>query len=308
MQNLVSDINTADTWIRYMRHGMFEEAWKFSDQVLKAGINRDYLNLPRHYQCIWDGTPLAGKKVLIRCYHGLGDTIQFIRYAPLVKEISRQVIVWAQPDLIDLLRTVNGIDLLLPLHNASPSVSYDVDVEVMELPHVFRSTISNIPVNIPYFHVKPVELSPGKEKLKVGLVWQAGDWDPSRNVPFSELVSLFERKEIDFYILQPRAAEAGWREGLGYNPGEHNLTDFARILAGMDLLITVDSMAAHLGGALNVPVWLLLKENADWRWMEKRSDSPWYPSMRLFRQEKHGDWLGVSAMIAKELSVLRRMA
>src|SRR5688572_4769011 len=109
-----------DDWTLHMRRGEFEAAWKVSDRVLRARAGVPCEHLPRHFQYFWDGQPLDGKRVLVRCYHGLGDTIQFIRYAPLLRSRAREVIVWAQPKLIPLLRSVPGIDLLLPLHDGAP--------------------------------------------------------------------------------------------------------------------------------------------------------------------------------------------
>jgi hypothetical protein len=291
-----------NAWMQHMRKGEFSEAWKLSDKVLVAGVNRDP-TLPRHYQGVWDGRPLRGKRVLVRCYHGLGDTIQFIRYAPLLKEIASAVIVWAQPPLLELLRTVEGIDELFALHNGTPEVAYDVDCEVMELPFIFRSRVETIPSKIPYLHAEPIHLSNGPE-LAVGLVWQAGNWDQARCIPFSGLQPLADIKGIKLYILQANAKEAGWKEGFGTNPGEFSLTDYAGVIKGLDLLITADSMPAHLAGALNVPVWTMLHEEADWRWMADRRDSPWYPSMRLFQQKTPGDWETVIAHVAEALTKL----
>lgn len=294
-------INNSETWNHFMRKGMFEEAWKFSDKVLKSGINRDYYNTPRHFQCIWDGTPLDGKRVLIRCYHGLGDTIQFIRYAQEIKKIAAKVIVWVQPALMKLIKTADGIDEIIPLHDGAPEVEYDVDVEIMELPHVFRTKLSTIPAQVPYLHVSPLSVSKDKTHLSVGLVWQGGDWDVYRNVPFELLLPLIEIKGAQFFILQSSAAEAGWKEGAGIRTGNYDLYDFARVVRGLDLLITIDSMPAHLAGALNVPVWVMLKADADWRWMEGRTDCPWYPSMTLFRQKSQGDWEAVVGTVKDEM-------
>jgi hypothetical protein len=294
---------SSDIWIENMRSGEFEKAWQFSDKVLASRINRDYQRLPRHFQSIWDGTPLNNKRVLIRCYHGLGDTIQFIRYALLVKQIAREVIVWAQSSLIDLLKTVEGIDRLLPLHDGVPEVEFDVDVEIMELPHIFRTTLATIPAEVPYIHVEPLKFT-ATSLLKVGLVWQAGDWDQSRNVPFSELKPLFQIEGLEIIILQANARAAGWKEGQGINPGAFDLIDYAGMIKGLDLLISVDSMPAHLAGALNVPVLVMLQHHADWRWMKGRRDSLWYPSMRLFRQQKQGEWQSVVREIAGRLKEL----
>lgn len=294
-------LETSDSWIRFMRQCNFEAAWEFSDKVIKSGINRDYINTPRHYQCIWDGTPLNGKRVLVRCYHGLGDTIMFIRYIALLKKIASEVIVWAQPELLELLSTVSGINKLLPLHNGTPDVVYDADIELMELPHAFRTTLSTIPFETPYLHVNPVPLPNENRNLKIGLVWQAGDWDQSRNVPFSLLKQLGCIKDVCFYILQYSPEQAGWDKTFGVYPGKMKLYDYACFIHSLDLLISVDSMPAHLAGAMNTPVWLMLKKDADWRWMEDRSDSPWYPSMQIFRQPTEGDWEAVIGKIQEEL-------
>jgi hypothetical protein len=202
-----------NTWMQYMRQGAFEEAWRFSDEVMKSGINRDYHRLPRHFQSIWDGTPLNGRRVLVRCYHGLGDTIQFIRYVPLIKNVAAQVIVWTQSSLLELLKTVKGIDKLLPLHDGAPDVAYDMDVEIMELPHVFRTTLSTIPLNVPYIHADPLPLSTDKNQLSVGLVWYAGDWNLARCIPFSFLKPLFGIKGIKIYHYRPTKIESS----IGYN-------------------------------------------------------------------------------------------
>jgi hypothetical protein len=291
-----------NAWMQHMRKGEFTEAWKLSDKVLAVGLNRDP-TIPRHYQAVWDGTPLNGKRVLVRCYHGLGDTIQFIRYATLLKEIALDVIVWAQAPLLELLKTVPGIDQVFALHDGTPELPYDVDCDVMELPFIFRTTIDTIPSNVPYLHTKPIHLSEGPE-LAVGLVWQAGNWNQARCIPFSALAPLAKIKGIKLHILQANAEAAGWVEGFGQRPGEFSLVDYAGVVSGLDLLITADSMPAHLAGALNVPVWTLLHAESDWRWMAERADSPWYPSMRLFRQTQAGNWDQVIAQVTEALGKL----
>jgi len=296
--------DSPDLWMQHMRTGAFEEAWKKSDADLKARVGKPCWHLPRHFQYIWNGTTLENKRVLVRCYHGLGDTIQFIRYVPLLKAIAARVIVWAQASLIPLLETMPGIDQLLPLHDGTPEVEYDMDVEIMELPHIFRTTLATIPSVIPYLHVEPLLLSSNKEKLSVGLVWKAGDWDERRSLAFSALAALALVPGIKLYMLQANAKAAGWQEEFGVYPGEFNLFDYARVVRGLDLMISVDSMPAHLAGALGVPVWTLLHTEADWRWLDNRDDSPWYPTMRLFRQEQPGDWSTLIQRIAAELNKL----
>jgi hypothetical protein len=291
-------------WKVFMQRGAFEAAWGISDAVLRARAGVPCGHWPRHLQYIWDGTPLAGKRILVRCYHGLGDTIQFIRYVSLLKEIAREVMVWAQPALLPLLRTMRGIDLLLPLHDGTPDVEYDIDVESMELPHIFRTRLATIPADIPYLHVEPAVL-PRPGRLAVGLVWAAGEWDHARrSIPFSLLAPLARIPQVALYILQRGPALAHYRPSFGTLSSADDVLETARIMRALDLVISVDTMPAHLAGALGVPVWTLLDTAADWRWMEGRAESPWYPTMRLFRQEEHGAWEPVIARVVAALTRL----
>lgn len=275
-------------------------AWKTSDALLPSSLARDHKTLPRNLQSIWDGRSVAGQRVLVRCYHGLGDTIQFIRYAKLLKSVAAEVIVWVQPSLIPLLRTVEGIDELLPLHDGMPDVDYDVDVEVAELPYVFRSTLETIPADVPYLHVEPERIAQSSG-MRVGLIWQSGEWDTRRSVPFPEIRRLAKVPAVEWHILQRNPREAGWDGEFGRIAGGDNPLDDARIMHALDLVISVDTMTAHLAGALGRPTWTLLPFTADWRWMLERTDSPWYPTMLLFRQREEGDWTTVIDEVAGSL-------
>src|SRR3954451_11669707 len=158
-------------WMRQMRRGDFEAAWRVSDQVAEAQAGQSCTHLPLHFRWVWTGQPLAGKNVLIRCYHGLGDTIQFIRYVKLVRPLAHKVVVQAQSQMIPLLRSLPEVDLFLPLEGSEvPKELYDVEAEVMELPYIFRTTLSTIPQQIPYLHVQPRTFS-GPD-LHLGLVWR----------------------------------------------------------------------------------------------------------------------------------------
>src|SRR5215216_2336285 len=180
MSNVGADKNKE--WIEAMRRGDFTAAWNISYAVLLNRRDEDQWKLQRWQQSIWNGNAVEGKRVLVRCYHGLGDTIQFIRYAALLKKIAAEVILWVQPSLIPLLRSVEGIDRMLPLHDGSPEVDYDVDLELAELPYVFRTTIESIPP-APYLFVEPAVLA-RDELRRVGLIWKSGDWDERRSIPF----------------------------------------------------------------------------------------------------------------------------
>jgi len=287
-------------WVKAMRRGDFAAAWNISDAQLRTRGTQDQQKLPRHFQNIWDGSSVLGQRVLVRCYHGLGDTIQFIRYAQLLKEVAAAVIVWVQPSLIPLLRTVKGVDQLLPLHDGVPDVDYDIDVELGELPHVFRTTITSIPAEVPYIFVEPAVLR-GDGRFRVGLIWESGDWNTHRSVPFSEIQRLGQLPGIDWHILQRDPWRAGWDGKLGAISGGDNPLDDARVMRALDLVITVDTMTAHLAGAVGQKVWSLLPFEADWRWMLDRDDSPWYPTMRLFRQKEEGRWDTVIDHVLQDL-------
>jgi len=292
-----------ERWFGAMRGGDFAAAWRASDAILRAHAGVPCWHRPRHEQWVWDGTPLHGKRVLVRCYHGLGDTLQFVRYLPMVKEIAAETTVWAQPALIPLLRTAEGIDRLEPLHDGAYDGEYDVDVEVMELAHVFRSTLETLPNRVPYLHADPAPLA-RDGRLAVGLVWRAGDWDERRSIPFPLLAPLAEVPGVEIHMLQRGEALRECPPELGRDSGSDDVLEAARVMRALDLVITVDSMPAHLAGALGIPVWTLLMEDADWRWMAGRDDSPWYPTKRLFRQSTPGDWGAVIRRVADELRAL----
>lgn len=292
-----------DEWTRHMLAGDFEAAWRVSDAVLRARGGAPTWHLPRHQQSVWDGAPLDGKRVLVRCYHGLGDTLQFIRFAPLLKAVAAEVVVWAQPALLPLLRTARGIDRLLPLHDGVPEVDFDADVEVMELAHVFRVTPATLPAVVPYLRADPAPL-PRDGRLAVGIVWQAGDWDGRRSISTELVAPLARVPGVVLHLLQRGEALRTMPPGLGVVSGSDDVTEAAGVMRALDLVVTVDSMPAHLAGALGVPVWTLLHAEADWRWMHGRADTPWYPAMRLLRQERAGEWEPVIARVAAELEAM----
>jgi hypothetical protein len=286
-------------WDRAMRTGDWATAWTISDSVLQRRAGAPDWHRPRHVQAVWDGTPPDGRRVLVRCYHGLGDTIQFIRFVPRLQAIAAEVTVWAQAALLPLLRTMPGIGRFLPLHDGTPEVEFDVDIEVMELAHLFRPTPATLPAQVPY-------LFPGKAArrrepgLHVGVIWQAGAWDDSRSIPVTLLRPLSEVSGVTLHILQRDAAVPGF----GLASGADTILEVARIMAALDLIVSVDSMPAHLAGALGLPVWTLLAHHADWRWMEGREGNPWYPTMRLLPQPHPGDWSAVVARACQNLCIL----
>ncbi|HEY9154218.1 MAG TPA: hypothetical protein VIM69_03745 [Opitutaceae bacterium] len=292
------------TWESCMRAGDFAAAWKISDDVLKTRREAVCSHWPRHEQFIWRGDTLAGKRVLVRCYHGLGDSVQFIRYLPMLQSDAAEVAVWIQPELISLAEASFPSTRFVPLHDGTPEVSYDVDVEIMELPHIFRTTLDTLPATVPYLHATPQMKVRAKRGLQVGLIWESGNWNPARSVPLNTLQRLLNRfPKITWHAFQRGPALALWSPEFGPNSGSDRVEEAAAALAALDLIISVDSFTAHLAGALGQPVWTLLPEPADWRWMQGRETTPWYPTMKLFRQPRAGDWDSVMDSVSAEIHI-----
>jgi hypothetical protein len=293
-----------------MRRGDFEAAWRVCDRVLQLRRERDCSHWPRHLQYVWDGAPLEDRRVLVRCYHGLGDTLQFMRLLAPLRARAQRVILWIQPALADIARTLAGVDQLVPLHDGTPQADYDVDIELMELPHALRLSARDLPGCIPYIFA-PTNLEGawlGEERrhgnrLRVGLAWRGGDWVFHRSIPVRLLEPLGRVTGVDWFSLQYPA------EQPPFSAADIAHRDIARVAARMqslDLIISVDTMTAHLAGALGLNVWTLLAADCDWRWMSRRADSPWYPTMRLFRQRRAGQWRDVITAVAQELQTFHR--
>src|ERR1700730_9596920 len=145
-----------DPWLAAMRGGNFAEAWRISDEILNRRQRTGEAGwpAPRHLQFIWTGASLEGQRVLVRCYHGLGDTLQFIRFAAPLRARAREVTVWAQPALVELISTAPGVDRVLPLHEGTVAADYDVDIEIMELSHALRLTPGSCSTRVPYLAVR----------------------------------------------------------------------------------------------------------------------------------------------------------
>ena len=298
--------NPGALWDQAMRAGKFDAAWAVSDAVLRTRdpATRDDPALPYHLRWVWDGRSLHGRRVLVRCYHGLGDTLQFCRYLPALRRRAAQVTLEAQPELLPLLRALPGPDQLIPFRLDAPAPASECDVEVMELAHALRLP----PDGAPYLSAEP--LPRPAEGLLVGICWQAGGWDPERSVPLPALAPLAEAPGVRLVSLQrgPGLAELSAADAPPVlDPGDRSadVGAVARLLATLDLVVTVDTMVAHLAGALGRPTWLLLKAEADWRWMAGRR-SRWYDSVRLYRQARPGHWAEPLAQMRADLDGLLR--
>lgn len=289
-----------------MRSENFPAAWAVSDAVLagRDPATRDDPHLPYHLRWVWDGRDPAGRHVLVRCYHGLGDTLQFCRFLTALRPRVAGLTLEVQPELLGLFRDLPGPDRLVPFDLDQPSTESECDVEIMELPHLLRTA----PGEAPYLSAAPLPRpAPG---WLVGVCWQAGGWDPERSVPLPLLAPLAALPGVRLVNLQrgPGAAQAvepGAPPLLLAGDDGMDIAEMARLLATLDLVVTVDTMIAHLAGALGRPAWVLLQADADWRWMAGRADSPWYPSLRLYRQTSPGDWRTPLAQVWNDLAAWR---
>ena len=268
-------------------------------------------------QPAWDGGDVAGKTFLIHTEQGMGDTIQFIRYAPLLAARGARVIIECPPDLADLLRTADGVAEVIPRPHALPP--FDVHAAVLDLPRLFGTTPETVPANVPYVSVDPTRRDRWIPLLstfaapsgrRVGLVWSGNPKhanDRNRSIPLKAFEPLATLADVTFVNLQKGPAAGQMSDStltlklIDHTAQLHDFADTAVLIAQLDLVISVDTSVAHLAGGLGKPVWVLLPKVPDWRWMLGRSDSPWYPTMRLFRQETAGDWSSVVGQVTEAL-------
>jgi tetratricopeptide (TPR) repeat protein len=256
----------------------------------------------------WGGEALAGRSLLVLAEQGFGDTIQLCRYLPPLVASGTQVVLECAPCLMGLLDGLPGLTLIPP-HGKRPA--YDFWADQMSLPRLFRTTLETIPCPDSYLRPDPARAASWADilpaGLRIGLVWAgnpAHSNDSRRSIPVAAVAPLLAAAPGALVSLQvgTRAAEAAQLPGLIDHTAA--LTDFAEtaaLVAGLDLVITVDTAVAHLAGALGVPTWVMLPYAPDWRWLLHRVDSPWYSAMRLFRQAQPGDWDGVIAQVATAL-------
>jgi tetratricopeptide (TPR) repeat protein len=299
-----------DEALLLLLRGQFKEGWLKYEWRLAASAP---MVGPR-----WQGESITGRTILLQAEQGIGDTIQFLRYAPMVAERGGNVILRIPAPLVGLCGSaISAASHVVGLHKPTPQ--YHCHVSLMSLPNIFATGIDDIPAPIRYLCPSPhcaehwqreIGAFPG---LRVGLVWAGNpthENDHNRSIPFSYLLPLLAVELVQFFSLQvgDRSADLGIANARARDLSA-SLTDFsatAGAIDALDLVITADTAVAHLAGAMGKPVWLLLPHIPDWRWLLGRDDSPWYPTMRLFRQETRGDWPGVIARVARELDLLAR--
>ena len=272
-----------------LRLGRYSEGWPYYEwRWLRPGMPVERRTIPA-----WTGERFDGRTLLLYSEQGLGDALQFIRFLPLVQRRGTDIVVECQPELISLLAAQPGAPRIVPRRAPAPQAA--LQASIASLPTIFGTTLDSLPAAPPYLHAPDGPSPPLPEHgLRVGVVWASSSTD--RSCPLPLLASLATVPGVAAVSLQkgPAAAELGGGGVplpiLDMAPHIEDMADTARIVAKLDLVITVDTSVAHLAGALGRPTWLLLPHLADWRWLVEREDSPWYPTMRLFRQWTPGAW------------------
>ena len=273
---------------------------------------------PNYPQPMWRGEDIAGKRIVLNAEQGMGDVIQFVRYAPLVAERGAEVILAVPRALKALMETVPGVSLVASSGDALPE--FDLYCPLMSLPLVFGTELETVPANIPYLRPYADRIAawqprlPDNGRARVGVCWAGNPGfgnDRHRSIPLERFAALFDVPGIDFVSLQKEVnpAHAALLEQHGIlRLGEQfeDFADTAAVMAMLDLVVAVDTSVAHLAGAMGRVTALLLPFSPDWRWLLDRNDSPWYPTMRLFRQSSTGDWGEPLGKLCRELEDVAR--
>ena len=295
--------------------GRFREGWQgYAWRWRKA----DWASRRRDF-CApqWDGQqPIAGKTILLHAEQGLGDTLQFVRFAPLLAKSGATVIIECQPELRNLLRDLDGAAAVVARDDPLPNL--DLHCPLLSLPLAFETELATIPANIPYLRPPRDRVErwrgrlPQHGRLRVGLCWAGSRMhlnDRNRSIPLERFATLLSVPGVDFVSVQKEvdAAQAAILHVRGVTQLGGDFADFvdtAAVVAMLDLVISVDTSIAHLAGAMGKAVGLLVPFSPDWRWLLERTDSPWYPTMRLFRQPAIADWDTPLERVCRELSDL----
>ncbi len=304
----------------FLQIGRFEQGWgqyEWRKKREKPIAARSYL------QPLWLGEEdIAGKTLFIYWEQGLGDTIQFCRYAKLAEARGAKVVMSVQKPLHRLLTQLSPtIQIIGGKENP---INFDYHSPLLSLPLAFATTSENIPAEIPYLYAEQERLDNWKQRLgdngfKIGICWQGkkGKVDVGRSFPLKELFNIATIPDVRLISLQKNEGteqltnlpEGMKVETLGadFDSGPHGFLDTAAVMESLDLIITSDTSIAHLAGALGRPTWVALKQVPDWRWLLEGNNSSWYPTLRLFRQKIRGEWKPVFDEMQKELRAPRKM-
>lgn len=294
--------------LNLLLHGQWPEGWRLAEARWETPeMQRIRQKMP---PLMWDGASLRGKLIYLQPEQGLGDTIQFIRYAERIAERGGRVVAGCDPALRDLISTVPGVSEAVHIVDRPPVC--DCWIGLMSLPFVFDTQPETAPANVPYVFPEPARVAKWSERigdatqLRVGIAWAGSPKhlrDFYRSTTLEAITPLAEIANLRAFSLQKDQSCAGTNL-TDLATDLHTLADTAAAIANLDLVISVDTAVAHLAGAMGKPVWLLLGYSPDWRWMLDRPDSPWYPTMRIFRQSKLNDWEELIDRIAGELQSL----
>jgi len=295
--------------------GDFLEGWKNYRQHRNTLMDK-ITGLPDSGKPRWVGSSFSGKRLFIYYEQGLGDIIQLARYLPLVKSRGGTVILETLEPLLELLHSFDCIDDIIEYSTNDKSfVEFDLYTSLVDMPNIFGTMVDTVPDDVPYFYAEPQKAQYWHEQLagddfKVGIVWAGSPthgFDQYRSCKLADFAPLANIRGVQLYGLQKGVAaaqmdEAPWAMQI-VNISKHfqNLADTAAAIENLDLVISVDTSVLHLAGAMGKPTWALIPFAPEWRWMMDRNDSPWYPTMKLFRQETWGDWHGVFARVAQHL-------
>jgi len=293
----------------HLLQGELSMGWQEYEARWEVGVGDDR----RLAQRRWKGEPLNGERILLYAEQGLGDTLQFARYVPLVADRGGEVVLEVQPVLHGLLGNTVGASQVICRGDALPE--FEWQCPLMSLPLAFRTELETIPAGASYIHPDPTRVGSWKERLwkdkrRIGLCWAGNPAHPRdrlRSIPLEQLGRLLGVANSTFYSLQFGPGT----EQIQQLPSDAQLIDLGEelrdfsnlsaIVASLDLVISIDSVVAHLAGAMGKPVWILLNKGCDWRWFLEREDSPWYPTARLFRQSTFGGWKEVVNRVEVEL-------
>lgn len=278
----------------------------------------EYRHVLRHYdRPVWDGSDLTGKRLFIYPEQGIGDFLQFVRYVKDLSVDAKELIVEAPKKLYWLINQLSNYCTVITPDKEPPE--FDMHVSQMSLPALRGTTLDTIPCDIPYFKVDEGHINVWKNKLqnddkiKLGIVWQGNQDNPNdrnRSLSLESLKPLAELKGVELISLQKGFGEeqlqqCSFKDRIqvveDWDNGEEAFKDTAAMIENLDLLISCDTAVVHLAGAMGKPVWVLLSTVPDFRWMLDREDSPWYPSVRLFRQQNRDDWQGVISAVKQRL-------
>ncbi|HXX63629.1 MAG TPA: tetratricopeptide repeat protein, partial [Bacteroidota bacterium] len=305
--------------------GRLDEGWAGYEWRMKVRDPRRLYTAPGPDLQMWDGSDIAGKSILVRCEQGFGDTIQFSRFLPLLKERGAHVVFECHRELCGLFEGFPGVESLQAMKREPPSARFDTYVQLLSLPGLLGiRDVGSIPWPGPYIRADETRVRQWGGRIRcdrptVGLVWAGNPIhknDYHRSIPAQIIMPLLDTPGVKFFSLQ-KGKHAADLEASGraerLDPHLLDFSETAAAIENLDLVIAVDTAVAHLAGAMGKPVWTLLPYRPDWRWLLERSDSPWYPSMKLFRQSAHGDWPSVIGVVSSELrrflesAVIRRI-